>query len=165
MIGTKGADPFGLSVPLLDAGYEVRLITQHKTVTNTKRWKRRLTRVGFTVEEAELSFFGIRQNKLRALARNLPVQYKRPKVRDIADATGARYVPIALVHMGVIHSLDVPHWVVVTDVDKESVLFNDPYPPKGRKGLRLSRVKFQKILDDIDTKIGMSPSILLVRSG
>jgi len=164
MIGTKGADPFGLSIPLIDAGHEVRLITQHKTVVNTKRWKRRLTRAGFTRQEAELSFFGIRQNKLRALARNLPVQYKRPRVRDIADAAGAGYVPIALVHMGVIHSLNVPHWVVVTDVDERSVLFNDPYPPKGRKGLRLSGVKFQKIIDDIDIKIGMSPSVLLVRS-
>jgi ABC-type bacteriocin/lantibiotic exporter with double-glycine peptidase domain len=86
-------------------------------------------------------------------------------VRDIAEATGAGFVPIALVHMGAIHSLNVPHWVVVTHVDEKSVLFNDPYPPKGKKGLRLSRVKFQKIIDDIDVKIGMSPSVLLVRSG
>jgi hypothetical protein len=85
-------------------------------------------------------------------------------VRDIADAAVAGYVAIALVHMGVIHSLNIPHWVVVTDVDERSVRFNDPYPPKGRKSLRLTRVKFQKILDDIDVKIGMSPSVLLVRS-
>jgi len=109
--------------------------------------------------------FGIRQNKLRALARNLSVQYKPPQVQDIVVAMEGGYVPIALVHMGVIHSLNVPHWVVVTDVDAGAIVFNDPYPPKGRKGLRLSEVKFQKILDDIGTKIGMSPSVLLVRSG
>ena len=165
MIGTKGADPFGLAVPLIDAGFDVRLITQRKTVANTKRWKRRLIRAGFTLQEAELSIFGIRQNKLRALSRNLPVQYKRPRVREIARAVDSGYLPIALVHMGVVHSLNIPHWVVVTDVDEKWVVFNDPYPPKGRKGLRLSKVKFQEILDDIGIKIAMSPSVLLVRNG
>jgi len=165
MIGTKGADPFGLSVPLIDAGFEVRLITQRRNTVDPRRWRRRLIRAGFTLQEAELSFLGIRQNRLRALARNLPVQYKRPHVQDVAHAVGAEYVPIALVHMGVIHSLNIPHWVVVTDVDEKSVVFNDPYPPKGRKSLTLSHVKFQKILDDIDVKIGMSPSVLLVRRG
>jgi uncharacterized protein YvpB len=52
---------------------------------------------------------------------------------------------------------------VVTNIDEESVVFNDPYPPKGRKGLRLSHKEFQKILDDISTRIGLSPSILFVR--
>ena len=164
MIGTKGADPFGLAVPLIDAGFDVRLITQRKTVANTKRWRRRLIRAGFTLQEAELSIFGIRQNKLRALSRNLLVQYKRPRVREIARAVDSGYVPIALVHMGAVHSLNIPHWVVVTDVDEKSVVFNDPYPPKGRKGLRLSNVRFQEILDDIGIKIGMSPSVLLVRN-
>jgi len=165
MIGTKGADPFGLAVPLIDAGFEVRLLTQRRIMANTKRWKRRLTRAGFTLQEAELSIFGIRQNKLRALSRNLAVQYKRPAVLDMAIAVGEGYVPIALVHMGVVHSLNIPHWVVVTDVTDESVTFNDPYPPKGRRGLRLSQNKFQEILDNIGIKIGMSPSVLFIRKG
>ena len=164
MIGTKGADPFGLAVPLIDAGFEVRLTTERRTMANTKRWKRRLVRAGFTAQDAELSIFGIRQNKLRALSRNLPVQYKRPEVREIVSGVNAGYVPIALVHMGVVHSLNIPHWVVVTDADEESVVFNDPYPPKGRKGLRLSEIKFQEILDNIGIRIGMSPSVLFVRN-
>ena len=165
MIGTKGADPFGLAVPLIDAGFEVRLLTQRRIMANTKRWKRRLTRAGFTLQEAELSIFGIRQNKLRALSRNLAVQYKRPAVLDMATAVREGYVPIALVHMGVVHSLNIPHWVVVTDVTDESITFNDPYPPKGRRGLRLSQNKFQEILDNIGIKIGMSPSVLFIRKG
>ena len=165
MIGTKGADPFGLAVPLIDAGFEVRLITERRTMANTKRWRRRLIRAGFTGQEAELSILGIRQNKVRALSRNLPVRYKRPIVREISKSVDAGYVPIALVHMGVVHSLNIPHWVVVTDADEESVVFNDPYPPKGRKSLRLSEGKFQKILDNIGIKIGMSPSVLFVRNG
>ena len=165
MIGVKGADPFGLTVPLIDRGLRVRLVTQYKKAVDAKRWKNRLIRGGFTRQEAELSLLGIRQNKLRALARNLMVQYKRPEVRQIVRGVREGYVPVALVHMGEIHSLNIPHWVVVTEVDTETVVFNDPYPPKGRKGLRLSHVKFQKILDDIGTKIGMSPSVLFVRRG
>jgi len=73
------------------------------------------------------------------------------------------FVPVALVHMGVVHSLDIPHWVVVGSVDNESVVFNDPYPPKGGKAMRLSHVKFQKIIDDIGEKIGLIPSVVFVR--
>jgi hypothetical protein len=165
MIGVKGADPFGLAVPLIDAGFEVRLITQHKTTINAKRWKHRLIRAGFTFEESELSMFGVRQNRLRALARNLSVQYTRPEVQHIVGAVKTGYAPMALVHMGIVHSLNIPHWVVVTDADEKTVTFNDPYPPKGRKGLRLPNIKFQKIIDDIEVRIGMSPSVLLVRRG
>lgn len=164
MIGVRGADPYGLSVPLIDAGYEVRLVTQRKRIVDYKPWRRRLTRY-FSAEEIELSLFGMRENQRRALSRNLPIQYKRPVVRDIVRGVGEGYVPIALVHMGVIHSLNIPHWVVVTDADDEKVVFNDPYPPKGRRGLKLPHAKFQKILDDISTRIGLSPSILFVRRG
>lgn len=164
MIGIKGADPYGLSVPLIDAGYEVRLVTQRKKVVNEKIWKHRLVR-HFSSEEIELSLFGMRENERRALGRGLPVTYKRPIVSEILRGVREGFVPIALVHMGVIHSLNIPHWVVVTDADEEKIVFNDPYPPKGRKGLRLPHAKFQKILDDIGTRIGFSPSILFVRRG
>ncbi|MGA3108047.1 MAG: peptidase C39 family protein [Candidatus Bathyarchaeia archaeon] len=162
MIGIKGADAYGLSVPLIDAGYEVRLLTQRRRVIDRAPWKRRLLRL-FSAEDIELSLFGMKQNQKRALRRHLQVTFKRPIVDDIVRRVREGFVPIALVHMGVVHSLNIPHWVVVTDADKTSVVFNDPYPPKGRKGLRLSHTKFQKILDDIGVRIGLSPSILFVR--
>jgi hypothetical protein len=162
MIGVKGADPYGLSVPLIDSGYEVRLLTQRKKVIDSVSWKRRLLR-HFSAEDIELSLFGMKQNQKRALRRHLQVIFKRPVVSDVERGVREGFVPVALVHMGAVHSLNIPHWVVVTDADESFVVFNDPYPPKGRKGLRLSHAKFQKILDDIDTRIGLSPSILFVR--
>lgn len=162
MIGIKGADAYGLSVPLIDAGYEVRLLTQRRRVIDPAPWKRRLLRL-FSAEDIQLSLFGMKQNQKRALRRHLQVTFKRPIVGDIVRGVREGFVPIALVHMGVVHSLNIPHWVVVTDADKTSVVFNDPYPPKGRKGLRLPHTKFQKILDDIGIRIGLSPSILFVR--
>ncbi len=164
MIGIKGADPYGLSVPLIDAGYEVRLITQRRKIIEYKPWKRRLLR-HFSSDDIKLSVFGMNENRRRALDRGLPVTYKRPIVADVLRGLQNGFVLIALVHMGVVHSLNIPHWIVVTYADEERVVFNDPYPPKGRKGLRLSHAKFQKILDDIGTRIGLSPSILFVRRG
>jgi hypothetical protein len=162
MIGIRGADPFGLAVPLIDAGFEVRLVTQRKKVIEEKPWRHRL-RGHFSREEIELSFYGMRENQRRALDRNLPVEYKRPLVADILQGIRDEFVPIALVHMGVVHHLNIPHWVVVAYADGERVVFNDPYPPKGRQSLVLTNVKFQKILDDIGTRIGMSPSVLFTR--
>jgi len=162
MIGIRGADPYGLSVPLIDAGFDVRLITQRKGVVDERPWRNRLRR-HYSRQEIELSFFGMRENLRRAIARNLPVQFKRPVVSDIVRGILEDRIPIALVHMGVVHHLNIPHWVVVSDADERQVVFNDPYPPKGRRGLVLSSKKFQKILDDIGTRIGLSPSILLAR--
>lgn len=162
MIGIKGADPYGLSVPLIDRGFEVRLITQRRKIIEYKPWKRRLIR-HFSSDDIDLSIFGMRENRRRALSLRLLVSYRRPVVRDVIQGVQSGFVPIALVHMGVVHSLNIPHWVVITDANDEHVVFNDPYPPKGRKGLRLSHAKFQKILDDIATKIGLSPSMLMVR--
>lgn len=164
MIGIRGADPYGLSVPLIDAGFDVRLITQRKRVVDEQPWRNRLRR-HYSREEIENSFFGMRENKRRAIARNLVVQFKRPVVADIVRGVMEERIPIALVHMGIVHRFNIPHWVVVSDADEQKVVFNDPYPPKGRRGLVLSKKKFQKILDDIGTRIGMSPSILLVRKG
>jgi len=163
MIGIRGADPYGLSVPLIEAGYDVRLVTQWRKVIEAASWSRRLVKHHFTSEEARLGYFGIDENKRRALSRNLPVEHKRPTVQQLVQRVHKGFVPIALVHMGVVHRLNIPHWVVVTDADEDKVVFNDPYPPKGRKGLRLNHEKFQRILDDIGTRIGMSPSIVFVR--
>ena len=162
MIGIRGADPYGLSVPLIDAGYEVRLLTERRKTIEPARWRRRLVR-HLSPEEVDLSLFGMRQNQLRALRRRLKVTFRRPLVNDIIRGLREGFVPICLVHMGVVHSLNIPHWVVVIDADEKLVRFNDPYPPKGRKGISLSQAKFQKILDDIGIKIGLSPSILFVR--
>lgn len=162
MIGVRGADPYGLAVPFLEAGYEVLLVTQRRQIAKFDAWKRRLLRI-FSMEEFELSIFGMKENRKRALIRGLRVVYKRPVLADLHRGFKEGFLPIALVHMGVVHSLNIPHWVVVAHADAESVVFNDPYPPKGRKELQLPVAKFQKILDDIDTKIGLSPSILFIK--
>jgi hypothetical protein len=162
MIGSRGADPYGLAVPLLEAGYEVRLVTEWRKAVDEMQWKKRLRSRRYSRADIQLGLFGVRENRRRAMERKIPVQYKRPMVTELVRAVQDGEVPIALVHMGVIHGYNIPHWVVVTRADERKVVFNDPYPPRGRRDLALSHGRFQKIVDDIATRIGMSPSILFV---
>lgn len=164
MIGVRGADPFGMSVPLLDAGHEVRLLTQRRGMIDTGLWKNRLREYSFTEEEARLAVFGIGENRKRALSRGLTVEYGRFTAERVAGSFSDGFIPVALVHMGVVHQLDIPHWVVVTDAGEDHVAFNDPYPPKGGKNIRVRREEFQKMLGDVGTRIGLSPSVVLVRN-
>lgn len=164
MIGVRGADPFGMSVPLLDRGYEVRLVTQRRRMLDFDLWRNRLREHSFTSEDARLAVFGIAENRKRALARGLTLEHKRLTVERVVRSLNEGFVPMALVHMGVVHQLDIPHWVVATDAGEDHVAFHDPYPPKGGKGIRVRREEFQKMLDDIGIRIGMSPSVLFIRN-
>ena len=164
MIGVRGADPFGMSVPLLDAGYEVHLATQCRRMIDPDLWRSRLREHTFTPEDERLSVFGIAENRKRALGRGLTVEYTRLTVERVAKSCSEGFIPIALVHMGVVHQLDIPHWVVVADVGEDHVAFNDPYPPKGGKGIRVSQAEFQKMLDDVGPRIGLSPSVIFIRN-
>jgi hypothetical protein len=164
MIGVRGSDPFGVSVPLLDAGCEAHLVTQRRRMLAPDLWKRRLREYRFTAEDAILAAFGIAENRRRALVRGLTVEYSPLTVGRIARSFSDGFIPMALVHMGVVHQFDIPHWVVVSDVREDHVVFNDPYPPKGGKDIRVSREEFQKMLDDIGTRIGLSPSVIFVRN-
>lgn len=163
MIGVRGADPFGMSVPLLDAGLEVRLVTQRRQMIEYEVWRKRARGYRFTAEEADLAVFGAAENRKRALARGLTVEYGRLTVERVGGFFRQGFIPLALVHMGVVHQLDIPHWVVVRDIEGRHVSFNDPYPPKGGKGLCVCRDEFQKMLDDVGLRIGMSPSVVLIR--
>ena len=164
MIGVRGADPFGMSVPLLDAGYEVHLATQRRRMIDPDLWRHRLREHKFTPEDERLAVFGIAENRKRALSRGLTVEYGQLTVERVAMSCNEGSIPIALVHMGVVHQLDIPHWVVVTDAGEDHVAFNDPYPPKGGKGICVSPTEFQKMLDDVGTRIGLSPSVIFIRN-
>jgi hypothetical protein len=165
MIGIRGADPWGLSVPLLEAGYKVHLRTAHEKMVDPGPWKHRHTKHGFPLEDMELALFGIDENQKRALARGLCVSHGRPTVEGIEVSCREGDLPVALVHMGVVHQYDIPHWVVVAGVESERVIFNDPYPPQGGKDVSVSHADFQRMLDDIGTRIGLSPSVLFIRKG
>ena len=163
MIGVRAADPYGMSVPFLDAGLEVRLLTERRRAIDPALWRSRRPR-RLTPQDTELALFGVAENRKRALGRGLSVGYGRLTVERIARPLAEGFIPVALVHMGVVHREDIPHWVVVTETDDGHVVFNDPYPPKGGKGIRVSLDAFNEMLAMVGTRNGMSPSALFVRT-
>lgn len=165
MIGVRCSDPYGVSVPLLEAGYQVELLTERRSMIALDAWEGRLQEQRFTREDVCLSVFGVGENRKRAMGCGLKMRHGRLTVERISKSIEKGFVPIALVHMGVVHQLNFPHWVVVTDIGDDSVAINDPYPPKGGKGIRVCKEAFQSMLDDVGTWIGLSPSVLFVRDG
>ncbi len=168
MIGIRGANPYGMAIPFLKRGYRVTLLTEREETfpfsrfSKDPKYRARLKRRGFTEQDLELSKFAQKTQIKMARQLGLRLRYGHPRVNEVRRAHSKRAVPIALVHMGVIHNFDIPHWVVVTGVDDSAVTFHDPYPPKGRRNLKLSYEKFQQIIDDIGTKMALTPSLLIV---
>lgn len=108
----------------------VHLVTQRRKMLAPNLWKSKLREHGFTSEDGRLAVFGTAENKKRALRRGLTVEYGRLIVERVASTFSEGFIPMALVHMGVVHQFDILHWVVVTDVGEDHVAFNDPYPPR-----------------------------------
>jgi hypothetical protein len=162
MAGVRGADSFGLAVPLLRAGHEVRLLTARRAAVDPDTWKRRLIGGGFSAQDADLALFVARQNGRRALGLGLEFRRAAPTVARVQAAMRQGFIALALVHMGVVHQYDIPHWVVVSGVSSTRVTFNDPYPPAGRKGLHQAPPVFQRMMDDVSS-LGMTPAVVLAR--
>lgn len=146
MIGVRGADPWGLSVPLLDRGFDVRVVTERERTFTTDRWSE-----FFEPEEIRLGEWAMEDNLRRARDRGVDEALRAPRFGDVVEALEEGALPIPMVHMGLVHGEDIPHWVVVTDVaaDDERVTFHDPYPPKGCAGIVRSREEFWSIVEEI----------------
>lgn len=158
MVGVRGADPFGLAVPFLNRGHAVRIVTEREKSFEVDRW-----RDFFEDEEVELGIFAMEDNRRRALDRGVEVELRAPTLDDVEAAIDAGEVPVCMVHMALLHGEDIPHWVVATDIDEDGVTFHDPYPPKGREAVRVTRDEFRSIMDDIRTPpVNGSRSLLRV---
>lgn len=162
MIGVRGADPFGMSVPLLDAGYEVRLVTGRVSSQTVELRFRRLRERGFAEEEVALAEFGMRDNRRRARERGLPVSYGGLTVERVVEGFRKGDVPIVLVHMGIVHQLEIAHWIVVTGAGERRLTFHDPYPPKGGRHLGLDWGPFRQMFEGVGA-LGHNPAALFVR--
>lgn len=159
LIGVGGTDAFGLALPLLDQGYELRVYNE-KLPTLPQD----LLLTFLTEEDARLTELASRMARSELEQAQVEVVEQPPTVDDVAEALAAGWVPLCLVGMQEVHQEEVPHWVVAYGIDEERVQFHDPYPPAGRKGLAAPRERFQKMLDDI-AHLGASRGMVWARKG
>lgn len=158
LIGAGGTDAFGLSLPFLDRGFEVRILNE-----KTPTIPRDLLQSFLTEEDARLAAWSSKEARREAVAKGAEVVDRAPTVDDVATALEEGWVPNCLVGMQEVHDEEIPHWVVAYRIDEEGVHFHDPYPPAGRDGLVRARDRFQRMLDDI-AELGASRALVLVRS-
>ncbi len=157
LVGTGGTDAFGLALPFLDRGYEVRVLNE-----KTPTIPRELLQSFLTDEDARLAQWSSKEARREVADRGAEIVERAPTVEDVEQALADGWVPNCLVGMQEVHDEEIPHWVVAFDVDEDTVRFHDPYPPQGRAGLTRERDRFQKMLDDI-SDLGASRALVLVR--
>lgn len=157
LIGAGGTDAFGLALPFLDRGFEVKILNE-----KTPTIPRELLQSFLTEEDAKLAQWSSKEARREVETKGATIEERAPKVADVEQALEEGWVPNCLVGMQEVHEEEVPHWVVAYEVDAEGVRFHDPYPPAGREGLHVPRERFQKMLDDI-TELGASRGLVLVR--
>lgn len=159
MIGIRGADPFGLSVPLLNRGYNVALIWKASSMINKSQLKRMKW---LSKEEKDLATFAMRDQKRKALLLGLKLIKRDPNLNDIEQAISQDKLPIALVDMTVVHKMRIPHWVIITGMNDKVGWINDPYHPKGKKNLRLKLSLIEKMMRDFAKHFNSREALLLV---
>lgn len=157
MIGLGGSDAFGLALPFVDRGYQVKVYNEHVPTI-----PKDLLLTFLTEEDARLTELSSRMARGELQQAGVEIVQAPPDLATIEQALTDDWVPNCLVGMQEVHEEEVPHWVVVFAIDEETVTFHDPYPPHGRQGLTVARPRFQKMLDDIG-ELGCSRGMVLAR--
>lgn len=157
LIGIGGTDAFGLALPFVDRGFEVRVINEGFPTLPRDRLESFLTE-----EDATLAVWSSKEARREVLDAGVDVEERAPSVEDVEQALEDGWVPLCLVGMQEVHEEEIPHWVVAFGMDEALVRFHDPYPPAGREGLTVPRERFAKMLDDI-ASMDASRALVLVR--
>lgn len=157
LVGTGGTDVFGLALPFLDRGFEVKIYNEHMPTLPQE-----LLQSFLTEEDAKLAAWSSKEARREAVELGAEIVERAPSVEDVEEALEEGWVPNCLVGMQEVHEEEIPHWVVAFQADEEGIHFHDPYPPAGRESLVRSRERFAKMLDDI-TELGGSRGLVLVR--
>jgi hypothetical protein len=142
--GHGGCGALGLALALHRRGFRPEVHVNHRGVLLAKRSRSADRREAMgLVQERDLA---------EAKARRIPVRYGRLSTADLEAATRTSAVPIVLCSTRYIHGDNVPHWIVVTGFDAETVRINDPWVSvaKGKTardmtGVRIPRRDFDKM--------------------
>ncbi len=157
LVGTGGTDAFGLSLPFIDRGYEVRIFNE-----KTPTIPRALLQSFLTEEDARLAAWSSKEARQEAMRSGARIVERAPTVRDLEEGLEEGWVPNCLVGMQELHGEEIPHWIVAFAADEDGIHFHDPYPPRGDAHLVRDRDRFQKMLDDIQ-RLDAARAMVLAR--
>jgi len=153
MIGSLGADAFGLSLTLLSRGLAVKIMTERKETIPMERIARKRGE-----EMSRIARYALQFSYDKAKILGADIVFKTPKLSDIKKALDEGSVPIVLVNMYQIHRYNIPHWVVVTGYGHGNMYLNDPFRKNGCYAIK--EEVLNKSMDSLAAKIGASRSLL-----
>jgi hypothetical protein len=117
--GLGGCGPFGLAVATQRRGYPTRVVLSDCKTPFVSSVRTQEKREVIRLMHARL------QQDARALG--VTAHYFSFTFGDIAAALRHNEIPIVLISTYRLHKVRAPHWVVVTEFDKQNVFFHDPY--------------------------------------
>jgi hypothetical protein len=142
--GHGGCGALGLALALHRRGFQPEVHVNHRGVLLGKR--------GRSADRREAMRLVQERDLAEAKKRRIPVSYDRLSLDDLEAKTRAGAIPIVLCSTRYIHGDNVPHWIVVSGFDEQTVHVNDPWVSldKGKTardmtGIRIPRRDFDKM--------------------
>lgn len=156
LIGLGGTDAFGLSLPYLDRGFELRIFNEtYPTIPHD------LLTSFLTEEDARLTELSSMMARDELVEAGVEIVERAPRVADVLEGLEQGWIPNCLVGMQEVHEEEIPHWVVACQADEDTVTVHDPYGDDG-EAMAVPHQRLQKMLDDIQD-LGCSRALVWVR--
>jgi ABC-type bacteriocin/lantibiotic exporter with double-glycine peptidase domain len=155
-IGIPGCMPQGLAYSALKRGLGATIICKKEALFECSM------KLVKTKEEKEVTIFTSKELYKKARRLGMKVKFKDPTIDDIHLAIEKNSIPLVMVHAGVIHKIDSPHWIIVTGIEKEKVWVNDPLKPLGKKDLLITTSHLNKMMNDLKAKSEINKRILVI---
>jgi ABC-type bacteriocin/lantibiotic exporter with double-glycine peptidase domain len=129
----KGATfQFGLANTAKKLGFTTLIYQKAKISSYKKPWKSI-----FDVFEFFISF--------NTRISKIPIYYGKNSMDIIIEALEKKIPPLVLINLEPISGENIFHWIVVTGINKDNVIFNDPdISEKPRKDVQVKKEIFEK---------------------
>ncbi|MBN2227114.1 MAG: GNAT family N-acetyltransferase/peptidase C39 family protein [candidate division Zixibacteria bacterium] len=129
--GIGGIGPFGLAYTARIRNYRTRLIVSRDYSPFLSS-----TRLEYKRKVIELIHDDLKDKAIQA---GVDVSYRNFTFEDIAEQMADGYLPIVLISTYHLHGDRVPHWVVMTGFDADSVYVHDPFAQEYEDNTDLAR--------------------------
>lgn len=151
MLSWRGCHPYGLAIASLKRGFKVTLFREKKAVWKDVKFSKNNESVKYSIKEQEEN----------AKKLGLIEKFVRIDLSLLNKLLGKHFLPILLMrHLRKNRTLGFFHWVVLTKIENDYVIINDPE----EKGDRKIPLKFfMKAWDKArDSKWGTAKEVLII---
>jgi hypothetical protein len=119
---SRATSSFGLALSARERGFSVRLQSDSDTIGFIKKLEER-----FSPEEVSFMEMIFRETRRKARDRGIEEITGRVRIKDISGELVKNRLPIVLLSTSLMDESDpIPHWVVISSLDRKSVKILNP---------------------------------------